>query len=264
MKKLPISVFIIAKNEEERLPKAIASVKDWVDEVIVIDSGSEDKTVEIAKNMGAQTTFNEWQGYGQQKIFGESLCKNDWILNIDADEEVTPDLRNNILSLFKNAQPVYDAYKMRWKMLFFTQKRPPLLAVGSNFIRLYNKQKAGFRESIIHDSVILKDESARVGELKGYVHHRCFLSMDQWAKKVNYITSVQAEDWLTRGRKKPSTLRMIIEPIFAFLKSYFLRRYFLYGIDGYNASIIYAYSKTLRLAKVREKYLIQGKNSKKQ
>jgi glycosyltransferase involved in cell wall biosynthesis len=95
---LPVSVFIITRDEEERLHFAINSVKGWVDEVLVIDSGSTDKTCEIAEKLGAKVTYNEWKGYGQQKIFGENLCRNKWVLNIDADEEITDEVKNNILN----------------------------------------------------------------------------------------------------------------------------------------------------------------------
>ena len=256
--KLPISVFIITRDEEERLAFAINSVKDWVDEIIVVDSGSTDKTVEIAKQLGAQVTFNEWKGYGQQKIFGEGLCRNKWVLNIDADEEISAEVKNNIFKLFENGrEPEEAAFKMFWKMLFLTQKEPPAIGVTSSFIRLYNKEKAGFRDSSIHDSVILKGDG-KIGVINGYVNHRCFKSLKHWADKINSYSSMQAEEWLAKGRAKP-TIRIIFEPFFAFLKSFILRKYFLYGIDGFMASLMYAYSKTLRLAKIRELYEMRKK-----
>jgi glycosyltransferase involved in cell wall biosynthesis len=255
--KLPISVFIICKDEEERIEYALKSVEAWVDEVIVVDSGSTDKTLEIAKSYNAQIYFNEWHGFGAQKIFGESKCKNDWVLNIDADEEITEEVKNNIFKLFENGKsPNESAFKMHWKMLFLTQKSAPKYGVTSSFIRLYNKQKAGFRDSTIHDSVVVKD-GGNVGEILGYVNHRCFKSLKHWAEKINYYSTLQAEEWVTKGRRKPS-LRIVIEPFFAFLKSYFARKYFLYGIDGFMASIMYAYSKTIRLAKVRELYKLKS------
>jgi len=250
--KLPISVFIITKDEEERLHFAINSVKDWVDEVIVVDSGSSDRTLEIAKELGSKTFYNDWKGFGAQKIFGENLCKNKWILNIDADEEITPAVKNNIQKLFENGEPDEVAFKMFWKMLFLHQKTPPKIGVTSSFIRLYNKEKAGFRDSTIHDSVVLKS-TGNVGVIKGYVNHRCFKSLKHWSDKINLYSTLQAEEWFAKKRKKP-TVRIVFEPFLAFFKSFFLRKYFLYGIDGFMASLIYAYSKTLRLAKVRELY----------
>lgn len=256
--KLPISVFIITKNEEERLPYALNSVKDWVDEVIIIDSGSDDRTLEIAKEHGAVALHNDWQGYGQQKIFGESQCKNKWILNIDADEEVSIGLKEEICALFSSGKELEcDAYQIKWEMIFLGQDKPPKFATGGEVIRLYNLDKAGFRESTIHDSVIAKSGvDLKVGKLHGIFYHRCFKSLKHWVDKVNFYTSEQAEEWISKGRKQPSIFRILTEPFTAFLKSYFIRKYVFYGVDGFNASIIYAFSKVLRLAKIREIYRI--------
>ena len=93
---VPISCFIIAKNEELSIERSIKSVKNICDEIIVVDSGSTDRTIEIARNLGAKVVFNEWPGYLAQKIYGESLCSHDWVLNIDADEEITEKLQEEI------------------------------------------------------------------------------------------------------------------------------------------------------------------------
>jgi glycosyltransferase involved in cell wall biosynthesis len=251
MKTLPISVFIITKDEEERLPRV-------VDEIIVVDSGSTDKTVEIASEMGCKVMFNKWNGYGLQKIFGEQQCRNDWVLNIDADEEITPELRQRIEALFANGRaPSEHAFKMFWKMVFIGQKKPPLIAVGSNFIRLYNKKYAGFSDSAVHDSVLVKDKG-KIGVIKGaYVHHRCFRSMQHWGEKINFYSAMQAEDWVAKGRAL-SNIRIIFEPFATFFKSYLVRGYIFYGIDGFLASLMYAHARTLRLAKVRELYRLKN------
>ncbi len=256
--KIPLSVTIITREEEERLAYCLESIKDIADEIILVDSGSTDKTLEIAQKYNAKIFHNEWKGYGQQKIFAENQTSNKWILNLDADEELSLELKENILDLFKsNKVENFPAYKMFWKMIFFTQSKPPLCAVGSSFVRLYNKEKAGFNDSTVHDSVLLKNNNENLGSLKGYVYHRCFKSMKHWSDKINSYTSLQAEDWIAKGRQQPSTLRIIIEPFFAFLKSYFIRKYIFYGVDGFVASVMYAYSKMLRLAKVRELYRLQ-------
>ncbi|MGR9115833.1 MAG: glycosyltransferase family 2 protein [Gammaproteobacteria bacterium] len=250
MKKYPISVFIIAKNEAERIAITINSVRDWVDEIIVIDSGSQDDTVAIAEGLGAKVRFNEWPGYGQQKIFGESLCKNDWLLNLDADEEITPELKQSICLRFEQGEPDCSAYKFYWKTLFHLEdKAPPPFAAGSSCIRLYNKTAAGFRDSTVHDSVVVRSGKTEV--LKGFMHHRSFENLDKWTAKVNFYTSQQAQDLFKKGRN-PSPVRMLFEPFFAFFKNYFFRRYFVYGIDGFVGSFIYAYAKLMRLAKARE------------
>src|SRR5438132_13638376 len=100
MQRLPISAFIIAKNEADRIARAILSVRDWVDEVIVIDSGSTDNTVALSESLGARCMFNAWSGFGPQKVFGETQCRNKWLLNLDADAELTPACAAELKALF--------------------------------------------------------------------------------------------------------------------------------------------------------------------
>ena len=96
----PISCFVVAKDEADRIGRTIESVRDWLSEVIVIDGGSTDGTAEIADELGAKVLFRAWDGYGLQKRYGEECCRFNWLLNLDADEVVTPELRDAILALF--------------------------------------------------------------------------------------------------------------------------------------------------------------------
>lgn len=253
-KKYPISVFIIAKNEADRITHTIQSVKDWVDEVIVIDSGSEDDTVKVSERLGVQVVFNEWKGYGPQKVFGETLCRNQWLLNIDADEAISPELRDSITALFDKGKFGYMAYRLNIKLLSRFATKPGILAPSNSPIRFYNKQYAGFKDSTVHDSVVFKAPGGmKAGRLKGMVVHRCFRSFAHAVEKINFYSTMQAEDMVAKGRK-PSSLRIIIEPFFAFLKAYFLRRYLFLGVSGLIESIIYSFARTLRLAKAREAF----------
>jgi glycosyltransferase involved in cell wall biosynthesis len=250
----PISVTIIAKDEADRIAKPILSVRDWVAEVIVVDSGSTDDTVKVAESLGARVMFNAWQGYGQQKIFAEQQAQQHWILNLDADEEVTPELAQNIRALFAGNVEAHSAYTLPWKMLFVGEKAPARFAPVYRFIRLYDMRKAGFRDSTVHDSVVVREGS--VGKVNGLVLHRCFRDLHHWTHKINFYSTMQADDFIAKGRK-PSNFRIITEPLVSFLKSYILRRYFLYGLDGFVASVQYGYARMLRLAKAREKIRLQ-------
>ncbi|HEU0223407.1 MAG TPA: glycosyltransferase family 2 protein, partial [Paracoccaceae bacterium] len=102
---LPISVFIIAQDEAARLPKVLEAISGWADDIVLVDSGSKDGTPEIAAAVGARVFFREWQGYGGQKRFAEDQCRHDWLLNLDADEVVTPELRAEIAA-FLGGRPV--------------------------------------------------------------------------------------------------------------------------------------------------------------
>lgn len=251
--RLPLSVFIIAKDEADRIPLAIESVIDWVDEVIVIDSGSSDDTVAISDRMGAKTVFHEWQGYGPQKVYGETLCRNDWLLNIDADEAISPRLREEITALFANGEPTKPAYHIPILIVFRWDKGPRPLAPSNSPIRLYDRRKAGFKDALVHDSVVLKSEGETAGQLKQPMHHRCFRSYRHAIEKINRYSSMQAEDMLAKGRV-PSGWRIVFEPTVAFLKAWILRRYILFGLEGFIESVIYAFARFVRLAKTRELY----------
>lgn len=244
-----ISVFIIAKNEEDRIARAIKSVALFADEVIVVDSGSSDNTVAVADRLGAKVIFHEWKGYGPQKVFGESLCRNDWILNIDADEEITEALAEEILSTINHQPSTISAYRLKIKLLLWHEDKPPFFAPMNNPVRLYNRRFGGFDKSAVHDSVIMRE--GEVGEFQNIVLHRTFRDLKHWCEKLNYYSTLQAEDFINKGRK-PYALRIILEWPFAFLKAYFIRRFFLYGVDGFVASFMYAYGRFLRMAKARE------------
>lgn len=255
MKKLPLSVFIIAKNEADRIEKPLRSVRDWVDEVIVIDSGSTDDTVSVAESLGARTYFHAWQGFGIQKQYGESLCKHQWILNLDADEEVMPELRDEIRDLFDSGALQHaPAYRIKRIMIkpggdgrYFS------FGPGDHFVRLYDKKRAGYCDSTVHDSVLLHCKEDRLATLKGVMLHRCFRSYAHMVEKINFYSSMQAEDMYKKGRKI-SGLRLVFEPITSFFKGYVIRRYFLWGVDGITEGVIYAFARVLRIAKLRELY----------
>jgi len=252
-KTLPISVFIITKNEEDRIANVINLVKDLADEVLVIDSGSSDNTVEIATGCGAKVMHNDWNGYGAQKIFGEENCKNDWILNIDADEEVSKELSEEIKEIFaNNLQEKYYGFRVKIVNKFRFEKKPKKLAYYYNQLRLYNKNYAGFKNSTIHDSVELNEkDSSKIGQLKNIIYHQSFRSFSHWIDKINSYSQMQASDALAKN-KNVSILKIFLTPTFAFFKAYIIRRYFIYGFDGFIYSYLFAFSRFAKLIKIRE------------
>lgn len=254
---LPISVFIIAKNEADRIPRSIESVMEWVDEVIVIDSGSTDATVAVSEALGATVVFNEWRGYGPQKVFGETLCRNDWLLNIDADEEVSEKLAGEIKSLFADGTSLCAGYRMGQLPMYPFQTKGNTWNINARPIRLYDKTRAGFSSAPVHDSVEVREGGAC--SLKGVLIHRSFRSLSHHLDKANEVSSARARDFVDRGRN-PKTISLLLVPILAFLKSYFLRREFLNGVDGIVISHMYAFQRFIRLAKAREIYQLKQKH----
>jgi len=258
MNKLPISVFIIAKNEADRIPTAILSVRDWVDEVHVVDSGSADDTIRVSEALGANTHSRAWTGYGPQKVHGESLCRNDWLINIDADEEISPALRDEIQALFA-AGPQHVAYTLPILPLYNFQTRAHPWTAHHHPVRLYRKSCAGFKDSPVHDTVVVREGS--IGHLRAMVNHRSFRSLTHHVDKLNFYSTAQAEDRFAKNRE-PSFLTLLLITPLAFLKAFILRREFMNGMDGVVVSYMYAFQRFIRLAKTRERFQLARKQGK--
>jgi len=245
----PVSVFIIARNEADRIGRTIDSVRFWADEVVVIDSGSSDGTQAAAEARGARVVFHEWAGYGPQKAFGERECRNDWLLNLDADEYLSPQLALEIQALFAGAgAPAEAAFRLRWKTVHFRDAEPRALAPAKRFIRLYDRRKAGFRPSLVHDSVVVREGD--VGDLSGLVLHHSFRSLQHFRDKLSAYAELQARDMHERGRKPPAW-RAATEAPLAFVKLYLARRYCIYGADGLAMARAYAVARRARIEKAR-------------
>lgn len=249
-----ISVFIIARDEADRIGRAIDSVARFADEVIVIDSGSSDGTHAVAEAHGARVLVNAWPGYGAQKRFGEDACANDWIFNLDADEAATPELASEIVALRDgDGLAAADFWRVRIKDVFAYEDGPAPWAYGYNQIRLYDRSKGRFSASPVHDTVRPPD-GARMGQLKAAMAHRSIRSIAFHVEKMNRYSTMQANDMAARGRRM-ARWRLVTEFPLAFAKAYLLRRYALYGWWGLVISTNFAYTRFLRLAKAYEREL---------
>ena len=248
---ISLSVFIIAKDEADRIGEAIASVVSLCDEVIVVDSGSNDDTVAVAKAAGAEVTHQDFLGYGPQKRFAEKLCKNDWVLNIDADEPLTKAAQDEVKALCESGDVTrFACWRIPIKTVYPHEKEPAPWAFNYNQIRLYDRRLSGFKDSTVHDAV-LPGEGTTVGQLKGAIAHRSHRDINFQVGKFNRYAEMQVSDLKARGRRL-SKWRLITEFPLSFLKAYFIRRHFLYGLWGVSLSVSYAYSRFLRVAKFHE------------
>jgi len=253
--RLPLSVFIIARDEADRIARPIESVIGWVDEVIVIDSGSTDETVAVAEQLGARVIRNDWPGYGPQKRFGEDQCRNDWLLNLDADEEVTPGLAAEIKAKFADGSYAdADGWRIMIRDLYAHETAPAPWAYGYHQIRLYDRCKGRFSASTVHDTV-RPEEGARISNLSGIMAHRSIRSLDFQVGKYNRYSGMQVDDMRARGRKLPKS-RLLTEFPVSFFKAYFVRKYRKYGWWGFILAMNYAHARFLRVAKAYEAELL--------
>jgi len=249
---LPISCFIIARNEADRIEHAIRSVRDLVDEVVVVvDSSSSDGTDEVAARLGAVVVKNEWQGYGPQKRFAEDCCRNNWLLNIDADETVTPELSAEIHSLFATSEPAADGYEIAIVDVFPGEIRPHRYAYKLIPVRLYRRDRGRYKDSPVHDRVAFPSD-AHIERLKGIMHHRSIRSLAHQISKLDRYSSMQADDFIARGRRL-LPIRVFSEFPLSFLKAWIGRRLLLRGTYGFLVAMNYAIYRHMRVAKIFEK-----------
>lgn len=249
--KIPLSVFIIAVDEGDRITRTIESVRDWADEVIVIDSGSKDDTVSVSTFAGARVIYNAWPGYGEQKRFGEDQCRNHWVLNIDADEVISAPLANEIIALFPSGVPQHSGYTMDIVEILPWEQKPGWFAHKVNAIRLYDRRKGRFDPSTVHDSVHMHEGT--VGHLQHIVEHRSSRGFAHSIAKINRYSSMQATNMIERN-PRPFLLgvRIVLTFPMGFLKAYILRGYCLKGFYGFVNSMNYAFSRFARLSKYWE------------
>ncbi|NVK35229.1 MAG: glycosyltransferase family 2 protein [Rhodobacteraceae bacterium] len=254
---LPLSVFIITKNEEDRIARAIESVSGIAAEIIVVDSGSTDSTVKVAEEAGARVIFNEWPGYGPQKRFGEDQCKHDWLLNIDADEALTPELVQELRELFESGRNTSaDSWRIMIRDVFPHEEWPTPWAYGYHQIRLYRPDKGRFSASSVHDTV-RPEPGSTTKVLQSPIAHRSIRSMTFQVDKYNRYSNMQVADMRARGRSVPK-LRLLAEFPVAFFKGYVMRQYWRYGWWGFVLSMNFAHSRFLRIAKAYEADLMDN------
>ncbi len=248
-RRLPISCFIIAKNEADRLPRAIRSVRELVDEIVVIDSGSTDGTPEIATGLGARALFNAWPGFGQQKRFGEEQCRNRWLLNIDADEEVSPRLASEIRELFARGEPAEAAFGMWASIVYPGDTRPRPFARDHFVYRLYDFQRVRFADSTLFDSVELKGAPTR--KLAGALFHHTVRSMDDLIAKSNARAAYNAANAKKKSRALLA-LRTVTELPYAFFRYYIARAHVLGGMKGFEYAVIISFFRFVRIMRMRQ------------
>jgi glycosyltransferase involved in cell wall biosynthesis len=239
-----LSIIIITKNEEAHIARCISSVK-FADEIIVVDSGSSDKTVEIAESLGAKVIIREdWQGYGIQKQRALEACSHDWVLSLDADEFVASEKdANKIREAI--SRPYNDAYRFKIQMMF-NHKILKHAGKDTKHIRLFKREKARFSNNIVHEKVCLT-ENAKLRNLGAVIVHESYSSWEEALFKLNHYSSLSAK----ASKTKTSTLKKaLIASIWMFIKNYILKKWFLDGKTGLALAIYQAQGSWYRHLKM--------------
>jgi glycosyltransferase involved in cell wall biosynthesis len=254
---LPLSVFLITKNEAHNLPRCLDAIKDLAAEIVIIDSGSTDETEQIAQQYGARFSYRAFDGFGQQKYHAEQLCNHNWVLNLDADEVVTPELAHEIRHFLDNGlSNSYDGARLKIVSLYPHQDKPRLWADYYNPVRLYNKSKLHYRQHASYDRVVLEKDTP-IYQFKNIILHYSYASLEALEEKKKARTRFYFEYENDKGGKIKNMLRLGTEFPRTFLKSYFLKRQFTGGLHGLKLSYLHAKYRHLRIAqRVKGKCLV--------
>ena len=240
---MSISAVIATLNEEKNLKRCLESI-DFVDEIIIVDSGSSDKTVEIAKKFTKKIFFTDFKGFSQIKQYGIEKAKSDWVLIIDADEEVSDNLKQKLLEIDKKGNNINGFYIKR--ETFFLGKKIKYCGWGKDYqLRFFKKNKGAFDGKIVHEALNVQ---GKIGYIDFPLYHYSYPDVKSYFDKMNRYTTLQAK------QKKGNFLlfKMIFSPFFKFFKMYFLRLGFLDGIHGLILSLFSGFSEFVKYAKMIE------------
>ncbi len=241
--KIKASVFIVTLNEEANIGRVLASCKEF-DEIIVVDSGSTDETLTIAKNFNVKIVHNDWPGYAAQKEYAMSLCSNEWVLNLDADEELTPELKIKFKEIMDDGK--YDSVRCQRKDYFMGSFFSELTKKQNN-CRFYKKDVATFDQSrLAHERADISGNQIFVKEA---FNHYGYSDIESITTKNNIYSSLKAKEKFLKG-KKGSFLKLLISFPAFFIKTYLLQRYLFSGYRGFIISILTAYYMFIKEAKL--------------
>lgn len=251
--KLPLSLVVITFNEESNIERCLRSAS-FVSEIIIVDSFSTDRTKELAQKLGAKVFEESWKGFGAQKQSATNKASNDWVLSLDADEELGSELVQEIKEKFKNLDARV-GYKIPRKSFHLGR----WINYGAWYpdyqLRLFNKKYSSWTENTIHERV----QSPQVNSLTYPILHYVFRDLEHQISTNNRYSTLQAET-LYKERNGFSLFKLLTKPPVKFLELYFFKKGFLDGLVGFIIAIGGAYSVFLKFSKLWELEKVKNKS----
>ncbi len=246
----PLSAVIITLNEERNINRCLQSIRQVADDIVIVDSHSTDNTKKICKQFGVNFIAYKWQGYSKTKNFGNTQAKHDWILSLDADEELSPQLIESILELkSKNHQYFYKIHRLanycgKWIHHSGWQNDTKL--------RLFHRNQTSWEGDYVHENLVITQKKPKhIPVLKGYCYHYTIQSQAEHLAKIEHYSTLAAQKFFAKNRKT-NWLEIILQPTFEFLKKYVLKGGFIDGRMGYYISYNSARASFLRYYKLRK------------
>lgn len=242
---MKISAAIITFNEERNIARVVESLR-CCDEIVVVDSGSTDRTVELAAKLGAHVVETSWRGYAGQKNYASERCQHDWILSLDADEALSEALEGEIWQIKKNG-PEFSAYTMPRMAQYLGRW---ILHSGwypDRKVRLFDRRHAKWVGDFVHESVVAEGP---IGHLKSSILHFTCSSLSEHLKTMDRYTTLAAEQ-IIEQKKTVGWRHLAIDPPWTFFKTYVLQRGFLDGVEGLAIANMAALYNFLKYAKAK-------------
>ena len=242
---MKISATIITYNEERNIVRSIESLR-CADEIIVVDSGSSDRTVELAQNLGAKVIESPWPGYANQKNLASDRAAYEWILSLDADEAISEALEAEIWQIKKNG-PQFDAYTMPRLARYLGQWIFHSGWYPDRKVRLYDRSKAQWKGDYVHESV---EVTGSLGHLEGRILHYTCDSLSEHLRTLDRYTTLAAEQIVAQKRPVPYW-KLVVEPIWTFLNTFVFKLGFMDGLEGLTIAYMAAFYNFLKYAKAK-------------
>lgn len=236
-KQFTLSVIVITKNEADRLERCLASVTGLADEIVIYDSGSQDDTLAIAARYTARIFETDWPGYGPQKQRALESARCEWVLSIDADEEVTPALATEITTVL-NRRPREAAFRIPWAVINFG-KRLDYGNSARSVKRLFRREGARFTDALVHEAVMLPPGS-RVGKLKNRLNHYSIRDFEHYLYKNRTYAWLGARKRFAVGKRGWGLFGAVFRAFWVFFRCYVIRRGFLDGQVGFLVAAMYS------------------------
>lgn len=243
----PLSVIVITKNESQNIAACLESVR-WADEIIVVDAESSDETVTIAQQFTQKVFVQPWHGFAAAKQFAVEQTTNEWILWLDADERVLPELATEIQEVVKS-NPSHAAFTVARRAYFLGRWIKHSGWYPGRVARLFHKQRASFNSAPVHEGLVI---NGTVGELRHDLLHFTDPSIYHYFEKYNRYTSLAADELHAKGKHfRPHNV--LLRPIWQFIRMYFIRLGFLDGVQGLLLALFSSSYVFTKYAKLWEK-----------
>lgn len=244
---ISVSAFVITKNEAAHISEVLAALSSF-DEVIVVDSGSKDNTVALAKQAGAKVIHQDWLGYAKQKNFAMQQCRNSWVINIDGDEVLSQHNIDEITTIINEDKA--DAIRLYFDDLLWGESMARRTRKRS-IIRAFKRTHAKYpTERLVHENLVL-EKGARVASIKSLVTHYGYDSTEVLTHKFNRYSSLKAQEKFNKNQSPSSAKLLLVYPL-TFVKIYLFRKMFLSGIRGVIVAHLEATYAFLKEAKLFE------------